>query len=78
MQILQVFFLQDLALSLASLALKIKLFLQDINNLARILQEKFKKIFLQDFDYILQENYLTIFLAISLQDFYVLQEKLHF
>ena len=78
MQILQVFSLQDLTLSLASLALKIKLFLQDINNLARILQEKFKKIFLQDFDYILQENYLTIFLARPLQDFYVLQEKLHF
>ena len=41
-QILQVFTLQDLqdlALNLASLALKMKLFLQDIKNLARILQE---------------------------------------
>ena len=46
MQILQVFFLQDLqdlALNLASLALKMKLFLQDIKNLARILQEKIVK-----------------------------------
>ena len=41
--ILQVFFLQDLGLNLASLALKMKLFLQDMNNLARILQEKFTR-----------------------------------
>ena len=44
MQILQVFFLQDLqdlALNLASLALKMKLFLQDMKNLARIFQEKY-------------------------------------
>ena len=48
MQILQVLFLQDLqdlALNLAhsylaSLALKMKLFLQDTKNFARILQEK--------------------------------------
>ena len=42
--ILQVFFLQDLqdlTQNLASLALKIKLFLQDMKNLARILQEKY-------------------------------------
>ena len=42
-QILQVFFLQDLqdfALNLASLALTMQLFLQDMKNLARILQEK--------------------------------------
>ena len=42
-QILQVFFLQDLqdlVLNLASLALKMKLFLQELKNLARILQEK--------------------------------------
>ena len=57
-QMLQVFFLQDLAQNLASLALKMKLFLQDMKNLAR----KFCKIiFLQDFDQILQEDYLTIF-----------------
>ena len=63
-QILQVFFLQDLqdlALNIASLALKMKLVLQDI----KILQESCKKIlkiiFLQDFDQILQKNYLTIF-----------------
>ena len=45
-QILQVFFLQDLqdlALNLAILALKMKLFLQDMKNLARILQEKFAR-----------------------------------
>ena len=42
-QILQVFFLQDLqdlTQNLASLAIKMKLFLQDMKNLARILQEK--------------------------------------
>ena len=46
MQILQVFFLQDLqdlAVNLASLALKMKHFLQDLRNLARILQEKFAR-----------------------------------
>ena len=45
-QILQVFFLQDLqdlALNLASLALKMKLFMQDMKYLARILQEKFAR-----------------------------------
>ena len=43
MQVLQVFFLQDLqdiALNLESLALKMKLFLQELKNLALILQEK--------------------------------------
>ena len=44
MQILQVFFLQDLQ-DLASLALKMKLFLQDMKNLARKIC---KIIFLQD------------------------------
>ena len=46
MQILQVFILQDLqdlAQNLASLALKMKLFLQDMKNLARILQENIVK-----------------------------------
>ena len=46
MQILQVFFLQDLqnlAQNLASLALKMKLFLQDMKNLARLLQENIVK-----------------------------------
>ena len=45
-QIFQVFFLQDLqdlAQNLASLALKMKLFLQDMKNLARILQENFER-----------------------------------
>ena len=45
-QIFQVFFLQDLqdlALNLASLVLNMKLFLQDMKNLARILQEKFAR-----------------------------------
>ena len=38
-----------------------KLFLQDTKNIAMILQEKLQEIiFLQDFDQILQENYLTI------------------
>ena len=35
--------LQDLAQNLASLALKMKLFLQDMKNLARILQENFAR-----------------------------------
>ena len=39
-----------------------KLFLQDMKDLARIFLE----------------NYLTIFLTRLLQDFYTLQEKLHF
>ena len=49
------------------------------------MQEKFVSLFfLQDFDQILQENYLAIFLAILLQNFLYLarkasylQEKLH-
>ena len=59
---MQVFFLkdlQDLAQNLASLALKMKLFLQDL-------------------DQILQENYLTIFLARFLQDFSYLARKASF
>ena len=54
-QVLQVFLLQDLqdlALNLVSLALKMKLFLQELKNLALILQELARKnckiIFLQD------------------------------
>ena len=85
MQVLQVFFfqnLQDLALNLARLALKMKLFLQELKNLALILHELARKnckiIFLQDMIKILQENYLTFFLARSVQDFQFLQEKLHF
>ena len=89
MQVLQVFFLQDLqdlALNLASLALKMKLFLQELKNLALILQELVRKnckiIFLQDFNHILQENYLAVFSCKFLQDrckiFQFLQEKLHF
>ena len=62
-QFLQVFFLQalqDLSQNLATLALKMKLFLQDMNNLAGKIC---KIIFLQEFDQILQENYRMIFLA---------------
>ena len=55
------------------LALIMKLFLQDINNLAR----KSNKIiiFLQDLIKILQGNYLAIFLARFLQDFLYLARK---
>ena len=42
-QILQVFLLQDLQDLALNLALKIKLFLQDMKNLARTLQEKFAR-----------------------------------
>ena len=81
-QTLQVFFLQDLqdlAKNLACLALKMKLVLQDMKNLERILQEKIvryvpykirskscKKIILQ------------IFLATFLQASSYLAKKLHF
>ena len=41
--------LQDLAQNLASLALKIKLFLQDMKNLVRILQENLQDNFLARF-----------------------------
>ena len=89
MQLLQVFFLQDLqdlALNLSKLALRMKLFLQELKNLALILQELARKnckiIFLQDMIKILQENYLAIFsykfLLDQCQMFQFLQEKLHF
>ena len=57
-----------------------KLFLQDMKNLARILQENFarkfcKIIFLQGFDHILQENYLTIFSCKFLSGFFVSCKK---
>ena len=63
-----------------------KFFLQELKNLALILQELtrkiFKIIFLQDMIKILQENYLAIFSCKFLQDqckiFKFLQEKLHF
>ena len=71
-QIWQVFFLQDLTQNLASLALKMKLFLQDMKNLAR----KFCKIiFLQDFDQTMQENYPTIFSCKILARFFVSCKK---
>ena len=70
--ILQVFFLQDLAQNLASLALKMKFFLQDMKNLARKIC---KIIFLQDFDQILQENYLTIFSCKILARFFISCKK---
>ena len=70
MQILQVFFLARLARSCTEAFLE-----KSCKNLAR----KICKIsFLQDFDQILQENYLQIFSCKTLQDFSVLQEKLHF
>ena len=85
MQILQVFFLQDLARSciksctcLASLALKMKLFLQDIYTLARILQENSKIRFLQDLITILQENYLANVSCTILARFLYLTRKASF
>ena len=45
--------------------MKMKLLLQDMKNLAMILQEIIARVFLQDFDQILQENHLTFIL----QDF---------
>ena len=81
-QILQVFFLQDLqdlALNLASLALKMKLFLQDMKNLARILQDKFSRLFCRK---ILIKSckkiILQFFLARFLQDFFHLARKASF
>ena len=74
-QILQVFFLQDLqdlSLNLASLALKMKLFLQDMKNLARKI---YKIIFLQDLIKILQENCLTIFSCKILARFFLSCKK---
>ena len=64
MEILQVFFLRDLQ-DLASLALKMKFFLQDIENFARILQEKLQDNFLARFDQNLSRKLaiLQIFLA---------------
>ena len=80
MQILQVFFLQDLqdlALYLASLALKMKLFLQDLKNLAR---KNSKIIFLQDLIKFLQENLIILqtFLARFLQHSSYLARKASF
>ena len=66
MQILQVLFLQDLqdlALNLANLALIMKLFLQDEQSCKNLARKTCKIIFLQDYDQILHENYLTISLA---------------
>ena len=83
MQILQVFFLQDLQDLFLHLILhiscksctKIKLLLQYINNRAR---KNCKIIFLQALIKILQENYTAIFLARLLQDIYILLEKPQF
>ena len=64
--------LQDLALNLASLALKMQVFLQKLKNLALILQELARKLckimFLQDMIKILQENYIAHFSCKFLQD----------
>ena len=68
-QILQVFLLQDLqdlALNLTSLALKMKLFLQDMKNLARKMQDNFLARFLQDFSYLARK---ALFLVQDLQHF---------
>ena len=81
-QILQVSFLQDLqdlVQNLASLALKMKLFLQDMKNLARILQENFArkfscKILIKSCKKII----LQFFLARFLQDFLYLARKASF
>ena len=53
-------------------------FLQDIKNLARILQEKLQDNFLARFWSNLARKLFYIFLAKILQDFYILQEKLYF
>ena len=56
-----------------------KLFLQDINIVPKNLAGKICNIiFLQDFDQILQENYVTIFLARFLQEFLNLARKASF
>ena len=63
MQVLQVFFLQhlqDLALNLARLALKMKRFLQELTILQELARKNCKIICLQDFNHILQENYLAV------------------
>ena len=77
--ILQVFFLQDLqdlAQNLASLALKMKLFLSRYEKSCKNLARKFCKIvFLQEFDHILQENYLTNFSCKFLARFFVSCKK---
>ena len=76
-QILQVLFLQDLQDLVINLAHILKLFLQDINNLARILQEKLQDNFLARFDrniarklsckYIFQDS-CKIFLYLARKD----------
>ena len=77
MQILQVFFLQDLqdlALNLASLALKMKLFLQGI-----ILQESCKKKlydnFLARFDQNLAGNFLANFSCVKCDNHVIRNNK---
>ena len=66
---------------LASLALKMtEAFLArySLENLIRILQEKIKIISLQNFNQILQENYLTIFSSKTLEIFLYLAGKASF
>ena len=55
-----------------------KLFLQDIKDLARILQEKLQDNFRARFWSNLARKLSYNFLTRLLQDFYILQEKLHF
>ena len=63
--------------NLVSLALKMKLFLQDIKNLARILhaRKNCKIIFFQDLIKILQENYLANFSCKILAGFFTSCKK---
>ena len=56
-----------------------KLFLQDIKNFARVLQEKLQDNFLARFDQNLARKInLQIFSCMILARFHILQEKLHF
>ena len=63
---------------LASLALKMKLFLQDLKTLIRILQKIAKSYSCKILTKSCKKIILQFFLARFLQDFYILQEKLHF
>ena len=85
MQVLQVFFLQDLqdlALNLASFALKMKLFLQELKNLARTCKKKLQDNFLARYDLNLARklscNFFLQVLARSVQDFSILAKRASF
>ena len=52
-----------------------KLFLQDLKNLVKILQEKLQDDYMQDFDQLLQENNLTNFSCKILARFFISCKK---